>query len=109
MRFLRVLIGAILLIVLIVFAVANKAPVAVSLYPTPFLLDLPLYLLVFAVFFAGLLVGVLLGRFDAWMAARRKARQKAQAEATASAAHPAAGVPARSQPLSDLPPSPPVV
>lgn len=60
MRFLRVLIGAILLLALAVFAVANRAPVAVSLDPLPYAVELPLYLLVFVSFLIGLCLGGLL-------------------------------------------------
>ncbi|HEX6957018.1 MAG TPA: lipopolysaccharide assembly protein LapA domain-containing protein [Ferrovibrio sp.] len=74
MRFVRVLIGALLLIILIIFAVANRQTVGVSLDPLPFILELPLYLLVFLVLFAGLLVGALAGRFSGLGAARRRER-----------------------------------
>lgn len=60
MRFLRVLLGAILLLALAVFAVANRAPVAVSLDPLPYAVELPLYLLVFVSFLIGLGLGGLL-------------------------------------------------
>jgi lipopolysaccharide assembly protein A len=73
MRFLRVFIGALFLLILIVFAVANKKAVSVSIDPLPFEIELPLYLLVFAVFFGGLVVGVVIGRLNAWSAARQKA------------------------------------
>lgn len=76
MRFLRVIFGAILLILLIVFAVANRQDIGVSLDPLPFVIELPLYLLVFVVFFAGLGLGALAGRLNAWSAARRRARQE---------------------------------
>lgn len=96
MRFLRVLIGALLLIILIVFAVANRQAISVSLEPLPFLLELPLYLLVFLVFFVGLVLGVIVGRWNAWSAARRKAQQQAaqrrkQESAPPKPAEPAAG------------------
>lgn len=81
MRFLRVLIGALFLLILIVFAVANKKAVTVSIDPLPFEIELPLYLLVFAVFFGGLVIGVIVGRLNAWTAARQKAAvDKRQAE-----------------------------
>ncbi len=66
MRFIRVVIGAFLLLLLVVFAVANRQVVTVSLDPLPFIIHLPLYLLVFAVFLTGLVLGALgqwLGRF----------------------------------------------
>lgn len=88
MRFLRVFIGAVFLLILIVFAVANKNAVTVSVDPLPFEIELPLYLLVFAVFFGGLVVGVIVGRLNAWTAARhradaekRKAEQKSASQA----------------------------
>uniref|UniRef100_UPI00311FBD0A lipopolysaccharide assembly protein LapA domain-containing protein n=1 Tax=Ferrovibrio sp. TaxID=1917215 RepID=UPI00311FBD0A len=77
--FLRGLIGVILLVLLAVFAVANRQTVTVSLDPLPFLIDLQLYLLVFLVFLAGLLLGVVAGRWNAWAAARRqRAKQQAR-------------------------------
>jgi uncharacterized integral membrane protein len=78
MRFLRVFIGALVLLILIVFAVANKNPVTVSIDPLPFEIELPLYLLVFAVFFGGLVIGVIIGRLNAWSAARQKAQAEKQ-------------------------------
>ncbi len=63
MRFLRVILGALLLLILVIFAVANRQGVAVSLDPLPFAIELPLYLLVFATFITGLL----LGAFAQWL------------------------------------------
>lgn len=105
MRFLRVLFAALLLIVLVVFAVSNRQAVTVSLEPLPFILDLPLYLLVFLVFLAGLVFGAILGRLNAWAAARRKRQRDAQKAATAQVAHQAAS-PAE-QPAGTLPSVPP--
>lgn len=84
MRFLRVLFAALLLIILVVFAVSNRQGVTVSLEPLPFILDLPLYLLVFLVFLAGLILGAAYGRLNAWAAARRK-RQLEARKASSSA------------------------
>jgi uncharacterized integral membrane protein len=81
MRFLRVFIGALLLLILIVFAVANKNAVTVSADPLPFEIALPLYLLVFAVFLIGLSVGVVIGRLNAWASARQKAQADRQRQA----------------------------
>lgn len=87
MRFLRVLLGVFLLIVLIVFAILNRAPVEINLDPIlPYALALPLYLLVFIVFFAGLVIGVLGDRWNAAAAARRRskaAKERAAKEAAA--------------------------
>ncbi|WP_300295414.1 LapA family protein [Ferrovibrio sp.] len=84
MRFLRVLFAALLLIILVVFAVSNRQGVTVSLEPLPFILDLPLYLLVFLVFLAGLILGAAYGRLNAWAAARHKRQMQAQKAAAAS-------------------------
>jgi len=81
MRFLRVFLGALLLLILVVFAVANKGAVLVSIDPLPFEVELPLYLLVFIVFLAGLVFGVIFGRLNAWSSARKKAaKQKLAAQ-----------------------------
>lgn len=81
MRFLRVLLGVFLLIVLIVFAILNRAPVEINLDPIlPYALALPLYLLVFIVFFAGLVIGVI---GDRWTAAAGRRRAQAAKNQTA--------------------------
>lgn len=105
MRFLRVFLGALLLLILIVFAVANKGAVTVSVEPLPFVIELPLYLLVFAAILLGLLVGALAGWLAAWSSARRKAeaQRQRQARQALQAAKPAAvdtgGQPAPPAPL----------
>lgn len=81
MRFLRVFIGALLLLILAVFAVANKDAVTVSVEPLPFVIELPLYLLVFAVLLLGLLIGAMVGWLGAWSSARRKADAERQRQA----------------------------
>jgi len=81
MRFLRVFLGALLLLILIVFAVANKGAVTVSVEPLPFVIELPLYLLVFAAILLGLLIGALAGWLAAWSSARRKAEAQRQRQA----------------------------
>lgn len=67
LRFLRLLIAALVLLLLAVFAVANRQAVSVSLDPLPFAMDLPLYLLVFAVF----LLGLILGGVGQWLGGKR--------------------------------------
>jgi uncharacterized integral membrane protein len=54
-------------IVLILFAVSNRETISLSLWPLPFLVDLPLYLL----FFLSLLIGFLVGGCAAWIAGGR--------------------------------------
>jgi lipopolysaccharide assembly protein A len=56
---------------LIVFAVSNRETVSLALWPLPFLVDVPLYLL----FFVSLLVGALIGASAAWLAGRRVRRE----------------------------------
>jgi putative membrane protein len=56
---------------LIPFAVSNRAIVSVGLWPLPFLIDLPLYLLVLLMLLAGFVVGAA----TAWVAGRRVRRE----------------------------------
>jgi putative membrane protein len=59
------------LLLLIPFAVANRATVSLGLWPLPFLIDLPLYLLALLL----LLVGFLVGAAAAWIGGRRVRRE----------------------------------
>lgn len=52
---------------LVLFAVSNRAMVSLGLWPLPFLVDLPLYLL----FFLSLLIGALIGAAAVWIAGGR--------------------------------------
>jgi putative membrane protein len=63
-----ILVGAALLIL---FAVSNRETVSLGLWPLPFLIESPLYLL----FFATLLVGALIGAAAAWIAGGRGRRE----------------------------------
>ena len=56
---------------LIAFAVSNRATVSLELWPLPFLIDLPLYLLVLLL----LLAGFVTGAATAWTAGRRVRRE----------------------------------
>ena len=58
-------------IFLIPFAVANREPVSVGLWPLPFLIEVPLYLLVLLV----LLAGFVIGATATWIAGRRVRRE----------------------------------
>ncbi|HLI20608.1 MAG TPA: lipopolysaccharide assembly protein LapA domain-containing protein, partial [Stellaceae bacterium] len=85
-----VLIGVIALI-LIVFAVANRNTVTLTVWPLPLVLDAPLYLIVLLT----LLVGFLLGELVAWMnghrwrrEARRSAKRVAELESALAAQSP---------------------
>ncbi|MBV8133892.1 MAG: DUF1049 domain-containing protein [Alphaproteobacteria bacterium] len=56
---------------LIPFALSNREPVSLGFWPLPFLVDLPLYLLVLLL----LLAGFVIGAAAAWIAGRRTRRE----------------------------------
>jgi len=58
-------------ILLIPFAVSNRAPVSLGFWPLPFLVALPLYLLVLSL----LLLGFVIGAAAAWLAGRHVRRE----------------------------------
>ncbi len=77
MRFLTWIITIPVALVLISFAVTNRGFVTVGLWPLPFEVDLPLYLLVLGV----LIVGFLAGGFLSWLGGGRHrslARRRAE-------------------------------
>jgi uncharacterized integral membrane protein len=53
------------------FAISNRAVVSLALWPLPFAIDLPLYLLVFA----ALLMGFVVGAITAWLGGRHRRRE----------------------------------
>ncbi len=53
------------------FAASNRQPIRLGLWPFPFLVDAPLYLLVFFL----LLVGFAVGLAAAWIGGRRRRRE----------------------------------
>ncbi len=68
--------------VAIVFAVSNRAPVVVDLWPLPWAVQAPLYLFVLA----ALAIGFLVGGLVAWvnsLAVRRRIRAESRAEIAA--------------------------
>jgi uncharacterized integral membrane protein len=70
----RILYRAGLLVIaifLILFAVSNRETVSVGLWPLPFLVDVPLYLLCVL----SLVIGALIGVAAAWMAGHGKRRE----------------------------------
>lgn len=81
LRLLKGLFLAALLVLLGVFAVANRQAISLSLDPLPFAVDLPLYLLVFLVFAAGLVLGML----AQWLLRDRPAAAKPTAGAVTKA------------------------
>jgi uncharacterized integral membrane protein len=58
-------------VLLIPFALSNREPVSLGVWPLPFLIDLPLYLLVALL----LLIGFVAGAAVTWIAGRRKRRE----------------------------------
>jgi uncharacterized integral membrane protein len=57
--------------VLALFAVSNRESVSLAFWPLPFLVELPLYVLVLA----ALIIGFVFGEFAAWLAAMRWRRE----------------------------------
>ena len=55
-------------LVVVVFAISNRGPVTVTLWPLPWIVELPLYLVVLG----SLLVGFLVGGAIAWLSAGRR-------------------------------------
>jgi lipopolysaccharide assembly protein A len=53
------------------FAISNRPVVSLALWPLPFAIALPLYLLVFA----ALLIGFVLGAITAWLGGRHRRRE----------------------------------
>jgi uncharacterized integral membrane protein len=64
------LVTAVAAVVLVPFAVTNRAPVPLGLWPLPFVLETPVYLLVLLT----LLAGFILGAAGAWLAGHRVRR-----------------------------------
>lgn len=114
MRRLSFLITIPIALIAVIFAVANRAPIAVSLWPLPWGVELPGYLIVLG----SVLVGFLAGALIAWFGGakhRRKARrlaaetqrlaaELAEAKRRQAAAPPALPAAARALTLGELPP-----
>jgi lipopolysaccharide assembly protein A len=69
-RLVRLVLGLAGLVVIVAFAIANRAPVAVSFAPLPVQVELPVY----GVFLLGLVLGGLLGGSAAWLGGHRHRR-----------------------------------
>jgi uncharacterized integral membrane protein len=73
-KLLRLLVGLVALVVIIGFAIDNRAVVEVGLAPLPTRIELPIY----GVFLLGLVIGVLVGGIGVWLgghAQRRDAKK----------------------------------
>ena len=73
-KFLRTILGLIGLLLIVLFAVGNRQPVEVSLWPTPFVIELPLY----GVFMTALIFGVILGGIASWLGGHKKRAEAAR-------------------------------
>lgn len=69
-KLLRLLVGIVALVIIIAFAIANRAVVEVGLAPLPTTIELPVY----GVFLLGLVVGVLAGGIGVWLGGHAKRR-----------------------------------
>ncbi len=73
-KLVRLILALVGIVVVVAFAIANRAPVTVSFYPVPFAFTLP----VFGLVLISLVVGVILGGLATWFGAsrfRRNARR----------------------------------
>lgn len=71
LRFFRLLLAVVALVVIVIFAIANRDPVDVSFAPLPIAMELPLY----GVFLVGLVLGVLIGGVYVWLTALARAAE----------------------------------
>jgi putative membrane protein len=69
-RLVRPVLGLAGLVVIVAFAIANRAPVDVSFAPLPVQVELPVY----GVFLLGLVLGGLIGGSAAWLGGHRHRR-----------------------------------
>lgn len=81
MRLLTWLVGVAVAIVTVLFAVSNRMPVSITVWPFPFALDVGLYIIVIAAVLAGFLVGALLTWVAAGKHRRRVRKQRAEIRA----------------------------
>jgi len=75
MRLITWIVGLVVAVTAVLFAVSNRASVSITVWPFPFALDVGLYIIVLASVFAGFLVGALV----TWVAQgkhRRKVRRQ---------------------------------
>ena len=86
----RVLCVVAITVLFLVFAISNRAPVHLSLFPLPYDADLPLFLLAIACFSLGVLVGgITMGikLSQSWRAARQEHKRAEALENELSALH----------------------
>lgn len=71
MRFITWLIGVAVAVFMVTFAVSNRTPVSVTVWPFPFALDLGLYIIILG----SVLVGFMVGALVTWVAGGKHRRQ----------------------------------
>lgn len=71
MRFITWLIGVAVAVFMVTFAVSNRTPVSVTVWPFPFALDLDLYIIILG----AVLVGFSIGALVTWVAGGKHRRQ----------------------------------
>lgn len=81
MRLLSRLLFLVVAVVVVAFAIANRAPVGIDLWPLPFRVSLPLYWLVLG----ALALGVVVGGSASWWAGGRWRRRARAGERRAAA------------------------
>lgn len=92
MRIVRVLLGALVVLLVIIFALSNRQPVQLGFWPTGLTWEVPLSLAVLTVAALFFLGGALLG-WSGTLAQRRRARRAEAALRVIEAQRPAAAVP----------------
>lgn len=75
-RILRIIFILFILAAVITLAVSNRAVLSFSLYPLPYEISMPVFLLLFIVFFAGATFGMLLMLRRQWQLKRQLKSQK---------------------------------
>ena len=73
-KFLRTILGLIGLLVIVLFAIGNRQPIEISLWPTPFAIELPVY----GVFLVALILGVVLGGIASWLGGHHQRAEAAR-------------------------------
>ena len=71
MRILNTIFAILVAVLVVLFAVSNRAPVVVEIWPFPYQLELGLYALILLAVFIGFLVGLI----TSWLAAGKRRRE----------------------------------
>ena len=71
MRVLNTIFAVLIAVLVVLFAVSNRAPVVVEIWPFPYQLELGLYALILLAGFLGYLVGI----FTSWLSGAKRRRE----------------------------------